>query len=169
MAPQLRSIGVIYNPDTGRYAPQLIASDKAAAGKDVSVIDCPVHNDKDIEAAASSLGSEPHPGLLILPEPFTNAHRDQIISQAARFRLPTLMSIVGATKRGALLSYNYSFDVIMRQPVAYIDRILKGESPSELPVQAPIKFELSINLKTSRTLGLTVPAELLAIADEVIE
>jgi putative ABC transport system substrate-binding protein len=133
------------------------------------VLECPTHDDSEIEAAASLLGHEPHGGLLVIPEPFTNAHRDQIIAQSARFNLPTLNPVSGAADRGALISYTYNFDAMIRAPVAYIDRILKGESPSDLPVQAPTKFELVINLKTAKALGLTIPESFLVRADKVIE
>jgi putative ABC transport system substrate-binding protein len=169
IAPDLRRIGIMYNPDTAPYAPPLVASAKATATRGVAVFDCLTHDDREIEAAASSLANEPHCGLLILPEPFTNAHRDQIIAQSARFGLPTLNPVFGAANRGALISYTYAFDVMMRQPVTYIDRILRGESPGNLPVQAPTKYVLSINVKVAKTLGLSVPSTLLALADEVIE
>jgi len=168
IAPDLRQIGIMYNPDTAPYAPPLIASAQAAA-RDATVLECATRNDSEIEAAASLLGNGPNGGLLILPEPFTNAHREQIIVQTARFRVPTLNPVFGAAHRGALISYTYAFDVMMRQPATYIDRILRGESPRNLPVQAPTKYVLSINLQVARTLGLTVPATLLARADEVIE
>ena len=169
IAPDLRRIGIMYNPDTAPYAPPLVASAKATATRGVAVFDCLTRDDREIEAAASSLANEPHCGLLILPEPFTNAHRDQIIAQSARFGLPTLNPVFGAANRGALISYTYAFDVMMRQPVTYIDRILRGESPGNLPVQAPTKYVLSINVKIAKTLGLSVPSTLLALADEVIE
>jgi putative ABC transport system substrate-binding protein len=168
IAPELRRVGVIYNPETAPYAGALIAFAKAAAGQ-VTVIEYPAHNDHEVEAAASSLGQQPHSGLMVVPEPFTNEHRDQIITQAARHNLPNLMSIFGATERGALISYNYEFDAMMQQPVSYIDRILKGQAPGDLPVQAPSKFVLSINLKTAKALGLTVPLSLQSRADELIE
>jgi putative ABC transport system substrate-binding protein len=168
IAPDLRQIGIMYNPDTAPYAPPLIASAQAAA-RDATVLECATRNDSEIEAAASLLGNGPNGGLLILPEPFTNAHREQIIVQTARFRVPTLNPVFDAAHRGALISYTYAFDVMMRQPATYIDRILRGESPRNLPVQAPTKYVLSINLQVARTLGLTVPATLLARADEVIE
>jgi putative tryptophan/tyrosine transport system substrate-binding protein len=169
IAPDLTRIGIMYNPDTAPYAPALTASAKATAAKGAAVFECSTRNDLEIEAAASSLGNEPHGGLLIIPEPFTNAHRDQIIAQSARFGLPTLNPVFGAANRGALISYTYAFDVMMRQPVTYIDRILRGESAGNLPVQAPTKYVLSINAKVAKTLGLSVSSTLLALADEVIE
>jgi putative ABC transport system substrate-binding protein len=169
IAPDLRQIGIMYNPDTAPYAPPLVASAKATAARGVAVFECWTRNDREIEAATSSLGNEPHGGLLIIPEPFTNAHRDLIIAQSARFGLPTLNPVFGAASRGALISYTYAFDIMMRQPVTYIDRILRGEPPGNLPVQAPIKYVLSINVKVAKTLGLNVPSTLLALADEVIE
>ena len=169
ITPDLRRIGIMYNPDTAPYAPPLIASAKGAATSDVAVFECHTRNSSEIEATASLLGNEPHSGLLIIPEPFTNAHRDQIIAQSARFKLPTLNPVFGAASRGALISYTYAFDLMMRQPVTYIDRILRGESPRSLPVQAPTKYVLSINLTVAKALGLSVPSTLLALADEVIE
>jgi putative ABC transport system substrate-binding protein len=169
IAPDLRRIGIMYNPDTAPYAPPLIASARSAATRDVGVFECPTRDNREIEAAASLLGNEPHGGLLIIPEPFTNAHRDQIIAQSARFKLPTLNPVFGAASRGALISYTYAFDVMMRQPATYIDRILRGEAPRNLPVQAPTKYVLSINLKVANSLGLSVPSTLLALADQVIE
>jgi putative ABC transport system substrate-binding protein len=169
IAPDIKRIGIICNPDTAPYAPPLIASAKAAAPRDVSFIEYHTRDVGEIEAAASLHGREPHGGLLIIPEPFTVTNRDQIISIAARFKLPTILSVASATARGALIAYTYNYDAMLRLPVTYIDRILKGESPSKLPVQAPTKFELSINLKTAEALGLKVPHALLAIADKVVE
>jgi putative ABC transport system substrate-binding protein len=169
IAPDLRHVGITYNPETGSYAPPLIASARAAAGTDVAVVEYQVHDEREMEAAATTLGQKPHGALLAIPEPFANFHRDQIIGLAARFSLPALLSVTGATKRGALMSYTYSPDAMQREPVSYIDRILRGASAGGLPVQAPTKFELSINLKTASALGLTVPPSLLALADEVFE
>lgn len=128
-----------------------------------------IHNDSELEAAIAPLGEEPRSGLLVIPEPSNVSHLDRIITQANRLRLPALFSFPNATKRGALISYSYPFDASIQQPVSYIDRILKGAPPSDLPVQAPDQYLLSINLKTAKALGLTVPAMLLATADEAIE
>jgi putative ABC transport system substrate-binding protein len=168
IAPDLKRVGIMYNPDTAPYAPALVASARAAAG-DVAVLESLTRSDSDIEVAAAALANQPRGGLLILPEPFTNAHRDRIIAQSARFGVPAMNPAFGAAKRGALMSYSYAFDVMMRQPVTYIDRILRGETPRNLPVQAPTQYVLSINLRVARALGLAVPDTLLARADEVIE
>jgi putative ABC transport system substrate-binding protein len=169
IAPDVKRVGIIYNPDTAPYAPPLIQSAKAAVGTDVTFTEYPTRNVAEIEAAASLHAREPHGGMFIIPEPFTVTHRDQIISNAARFKLPTILSVASAADRGALIAYTYSYDAMLRLPVIYIDRILKGDAPGELPVQAPTKFELSINLKTAEALGLKVPHTLLVLADKVVE
>jgi len=169
IAPGLRRIGVMYNPDTAPYAPPLIASARSSAARNIAVVECHTRNDREIEAAASSLAGEASGGLLIIPEPFTNANRDRIIAQCERFRLPALNPVFGAASRGALISYTYDFNAMMRQPASYINRILRGESPGNLPVQAPTKYVLSVNLKVARGLSLNVPPALLGLADQVIE
>jgi putative ABC transport system substrate-binding protein len=169
IAPGLSRLGVIYNPDTGPYAAGVITSAKAAANSNVTVIDYPTRDDAATEAAVTSLASEPHGGLLVVPEPYTNSHQDQIISLAARYGLPSMLPFGGATRRGALISYTYATIPMIQQPVDYINRILKGASPGSLPVQAPTKFELSINSQTAKALRLVVPNTLLVSADEVIE
>ena len=169
IAPDLQRVGIMYNPDTAPYAPPLIASAKASAIRNATVTELHVRNDSDIHTAAASFANQPNGGLLVIPEPFTNANRDKIIAQSDEFRLPTLNPVFGAADRGALISYTYAFDVMMRQPASYIDRILRGESPSNLPVQAPTKYLLSINLKVAKALGLSVPSTLLGVADRVIE
>jgi putative ABC transport system substrate-binding protein len=146
LIPDLTHVGILYNPDTTAYAPPLVAAVKSAAAN-VEVIECHTHNDSEIESALSSLSRDPHGALLVIPEPFTNAHRSQIIAQCARFGVPALNSAVGAVEAGALISYTFVLDELIRKPVSYIDRILKGGSPSDLPIQAPNKYELVINLK----------------------
>jgi putative tryptophan/tyrosine transport system substrate-binding protein len=169
IAPGLKRVGVVYNPDTGPYAAGLIASAKVVAGATVAVLDLPVRDVRAIDAAATSLSGERESGLLVVPEPFTNTHQDEIIALSARGHLPAVVPFGGAARRGALLSYTYALASMIQEPVGYIDRILKGESPGDLPVQAPTKFELSINIDTAKALGLTAPLSLLGRADEVIE
>ncbi len=168
LIPDLTDVGILYNPDTTAYAPPLVASARAAAAS-VRVTECHAHDDGEVEAALSSLSRQPRGALLVIPEPFTNAHLDYIVAQCVRFGLPALNSVINAADRGALISYTVVLDELIRKPVTYIDRILKGGSPSDLPVQAPTKYELSINLKAAKALGLTIPPTLMAIADKVVE
>jgi putative tryptophan/tyrosine transport system substrate-binding protein len=107
--------------------------------------------------------------LLVIPEPFTNGHRDHIITSCARFGLPAINSAVGAKDNGALISYTFVLDELVRGPVDYIDRILKGALPRDLPIQAPRRYELVINVRTAKAIGLEISPSLLARADEVIE
>jgi putative ABC transport system substrate-binding protein len=168
LVPDLTRVGILYNPDTTAYAPPLVAAARTAAGN-VEVIECHTRNDGEIETALSSLSRQPHAALMVIPEPFTNAHRDRIIAECARFGLPALNSVINAVDHDALMSYTVVLDELVRKPVSYIDRILKGGSPSDLPVQAPTRYELAINLKTAKALGLAIPPTLTALADKVIE
>jgi putative ABC transport system substrate-binding protein len=168
VAPDLTRVGILYNPDTATYAPPLVASAKTAAGN-VQVIEILCHGESEMQAGLLSLSKERHGGLVIIPEPFTNTYRDEIIAECARLRLPAIAPLIDAVEHGAPMSYIFSFDNLIRDPVRYIDRILKGATPSDLPVQLPTKYELAINLKTAKTLELTVPPRLLATADKVTE
>ena len=114
-------------------------------------------------------GHDPAHGLIVLPDPSTNSHRKLIVELAARYRLPAIHALRAATVEGGLMSYGVDLPNLFQQAASYADRILKGESPAGLPVQLPTKFELVMNLKTAKALGLTVPPSLLARADEVIE
>jgi putative ABC transport system substrate-binding protein len=169
IAPELKHIGIIYNPDTGPYAAGLIAAAKAFAGSRADVVGFPVHDVPAIDAASTSLGRMGAGGALVVPEPFTNTHQDEIIAFSSRDRLPNIVPFAGAARRGALLSYTYALASMIQEPIGYVDRILKGASPRDLPVQAPTKFELSINVTAAKALGLTTPVSLLGNADEVIQ
>lgn len=168
LVPDLSHAGVLFNPDTAPYAPAVVEAVRVAGGN-VEVVECHTRNDGEIEAKLSSLKQKPRGGIIVVPEPFTNAHREEIIAQSNRLGVPAVNSVLTATERGALLSYTVVLEELISRPVNYIDRILKGQSPAELPVQAPTKYELSINLKTARELGLTVPPTLSAVADRIIE
>jgi len=168
LVPRLVRVGILFNPDTAPYAPGLVAAAKAAA-QGADVVELRAHDDAEIDAALDRLGREPNSGVLVIPEPFTNGHRDRIIASCARARLPALNSVLGAIEAGGLLSYTFVWDELMRALVGYIDRILKGASPTDLPIQAPQRYELVINLKTAKALGLEVPPTLLARANQVIE
>jgi putative ABC transport system substrate-binding protein len=169
IAPDVSHIGVVYNPETSPYAASFISEAKRAIGHGVNLVECPVRDDRDIEANAMAVGREAHGELWVITDPFTLAHDVSIIAAAARFRLPAIYGNTVESERGGLISFSFAREAHMRQPVSYIDRILKGEKPADLPVQAPTKYELAINLKTAKDLGLTVPPTLLGRADEVIE
>jgi putative ABC transport system substrate-binding protein len=168
LMPDLAEIGVLFNPDTAPYASGLIAVAKEAS-QGAQIVECRTHDDAEIEAVLSTFSRDKRRALMVIPEPFTNAHRDHIIASCARFGLPAINSVLGARDNGALMSYTFVWDELIRAPVAYIDRILKGAQPRDLPIQAPRRYELVINLKTAKTLHLDIPTGLLVRADEVIE
>jgi putative ABC transport system substrate-binding protein len=129
----------------------------------------PVHSDVEIEKAIMAVGREPGGGLVVMPDPFTNVHRAPIILAAARNNVPAVYGFSFFARDGGLLSYGVDQVDIWRRAATYVDRILRGANPAELPVQLPTKFEMVVNLKTAKALGLTVPPTLLDAADEVIE
>jgi putative ABC transport system substrate-binding protein len=172
IAPRVTRVAVIFNPDTtaGPYAP-LFNRAIEAAGLSLGMIVtlAPVRDDAAIEAAIVAQAREPGGGLITLPDSFNATHRDVIIAAAARHGLP-LMGVGDIFPRaGGLMSYGFDPFDQHAQAASYIDRILKGASPADLPVQQPTKFSLVINLKTAKALGLTVPPGMLDLADEVIE
>ena len=168
MVPGLKRAGILFNPDTAPYAPGLIAAAKdAAQGADIIELRC--HDDAEIDAALDQLARNSDSGVLAIPEPFVNGHRDHIIATLNRTRLPAMMPLLGAMEAGGLMSYTFVWDELMRAPVGYIDRILKGAAARDLPIQAPQRYELVINVKAARQIGLEPPPALLARADRVIE
>ena len=148
---------------------QLRAIALAAPALGLQVTDAKVNDSGDIERAINALAQTPNTGFLVLPENLVFSNRDLIVGLAARHRLPAVYSDRFNIKAGGLLSYGADTDDLYRRAASYTDRILRGEKPSDLPVQQPIKFELVINLKAAKALGLTVPDKLLVAADEVIE
>jgi len=160
----------MFNPDMASFAPSLISEVERATGHNGGLVKYPVRDNSQIDKSFAAIARKPRGGLVVIADAFTTAHADYIIAEAARFQVPTMYTGAQfAIRRGGLISYSFAFEAHMRQPVTYIDRILKGESPSTLPVQAPTKYELVINLKTANALGLAVPQSLLLRADEVIE
>ena len=135
----------------------------------MEAIVAPVRDASELEAVIATHAREPNGGLIVMPDPFMNAHRAEITSLAARNLLPALYAFRQFTELGGLMSYGPDRFDNYRRAASYADRILKGEKPNELPVQAPVKFELVINFKTARALGLDLPPMLFARADEVIE
>jgi len=171
IAPSVKRAVMMFNPDTAPYMKSfLLPSFEAAAGSlKVASAEAPIHNETEIEAAISSLGREPGSGLLGMPDNFIEIHRALIISLAARNSVPAVYQTPIIARDGGLLSYGAEFRDLFHRSARYIDSILRGAKPSELPVQLPLKYFMVVNLKTAKALGLTVPPTLLATADEVIE
>jgi putative tryptophan/tyrosine transport system substrate-binding protein len=169
IAPGVTRVAVIFNPDTQPYAKFFNSAIKDAASSfRVTIALVPVHDDAAVEEAIAAQAREPEGGLICLPDSFNETHRVAITAAAARHALP-LIGLPDLVRAGGLISYWYESIDLYTQAASYIDRILKGASPADLPVQQPTKFSLIINLKTAKALGLTIPPTLLALADEVIE
>ncbi len=169
-APRLTRIAIIYNPDTAPYAPMFFPAMQAAApSMAVALSISPVHSGADIEKVIAEAGSDPGGGLIVLPDSFLFGQRQRIVALVAERRLPAIYPISIFVTDGGLIAYGIDRVDLFRRAAAYVDRILHGTSPAELPVQQPTKFELAVNLKTAKTLGLSVPQSLLISADEVIE
>jgi len=161
---------MLFNPATATYADYWLNPFKAAAASfAVEAIAAPVQDRSELEPVISAQAREPNGGLIVMPDSFPIAHRVEITSLAARYRLPAVYPYRFFAEAGGLLSYGVDLTDNFRRAATYADRILKGAKPSELPVQAPVKFDLVINLKTAKVLGLDVPALLQQRADEVIE
>jgi putative tryptophan/tyrosine transport system substrate-binding protein len=170
IAPGVRRVTLMFNPDTTpfytAFLRELGAAPKTLA---VELSASPVHNEAQVEAAITAFARELGGGLIAAPDAFINNHRRAIMALTEQHRLPAIYGPRQFVTEGALISYGPDTADIVRRSAAYVDRILKGEKPANLPVQAPTKYELVINLKTARALDLEVPAKLLALADEVIE
>ncbi|SRR6266508_2709779 len=171
LAPRLKRAAMLFNPGTttGRGSFFLRSFEGAARSFGLTPIAAPVRSAADIDAAISALGHEPDSGLVVMTDQFLTIHRELIVTLAAQNRVPAIYPFRYFVADGGLMSYGVSAVDLYRRSAAYVDRILRGQKPSELPVQAPTTFELVINLKTAKALGLEVPPILLAVADEVIE
>ncbi len=171
IAPGSSRVGVIFNPQTAPGGGGFFLSSVAASAPalQVEVLPFPVHGDDEIERAVSGLGHEPGGGLIVMLDVFTAVHRPAIIAQAAANRVPAIFPWRFGATDGGLVSYGVDVADLHRRAAGYVDRILKGAKPADLPVQQPTKFELVINLKTAKALGIEVSPTLLATADEVIE
>jgi len=170
IAPAIKRVAVVFNPDTAPFAPlfwQPVVD--AARSFAVAPMQTPVRDAGELASKIEALAREPDGGLIVLPDVSTANNRDLIIALAARHRLPAVYPFQYFATSGGLLSYGGDVADLFRRAASYIDRILKGTKPGDLPVQAPNKYQLVINLKTAKALGLEVPRILLARADEVIE
>jgi putative ABC transport system substrate-binding protein len=170
LAPGLKRVSTIYNPKTAPYYRlYLRAIEQAAPGFAVEPIALEVQTDAEIERAISALAREPGSGLIVMPDTFNMVHRRTTIGLAARHRLPAIYYFPFFAREGGLISYGPDEIDMFRRAAGYVDRILKGAKPADLPVEQPTKFELVINLKTAKALGLTIPQTLLQRADQIIE
>jgi putative ABC transport system substrate-binding protein len=170
ITPGVRRVALMFNPQTAPYYAVYLRELAAAASSLAAEVSAtPVRDEAEIEAAANAFALEPGGGLIVTPEPFINTHRGVIMALATRHHLPAMYGFRQYVTEGALMSYGPDTVDIYRRSASYVDRILKGEKPADLPVQAPTKYELVINLKTAKALSLEVPPTLLARADEVIE
>jgi putative ABC transport system substrate-binding protein len=170
IVPEVKRIAFMFNPFGGSYAEkfvQAIAPIASSSGIDLKV--SPTRNAADIDQALIAVSGEPRGGLIVSPDGFTTSNRGLIISLAARFRLPAIYPYRYFAADGGLLSYGHDSNEPWRRAAAYVDKILRGASPADLPIQQPTKFELIINLRTAKALGLTIPPQLLDRADELIE
>jgi putative ABC transport system substrate-binding protein len=169
IAPGLKRAAIMFNPDNAATSVYMPSLETAAQLLKVVPIIAPVHRDVEIEPAISALGREPGGGLVVIPDVFTTAHRAPIISAAARNNVPAVYWQSPFARDGGLLSYGPDPVDNFRRAATYVDRILRGEKPGDLPVQLPTKFEMVVNRKTATALGLAIPPSILLRADEVIE
>jgi len=170
VAPAVTRVTFMFNPDTVPYYDRFLLSFETEARKySVEVTPGRVRNEAEIVGAVAALAAAPGGGLMVPPDAYTLVHRELIVQSTAQHRIPAIYSYRQLIKEGGLMSYGPETSDIFRRSASYVDRILKGANPAELPAQAPVKFEFAINLKTATTLGLTVPPTVIALADEVIE
>jgi putative tryptophan/tyrosine transport system substrate-binding protein len=169
IAPGLKRAAIMFNPDTSPASAYMPSVESAARSLKLVPITTLVHSDVEIETAITGLGREPGVGLVVMPGVFTIAHRAPIISAAARNNVPAIYTQSFFVRDGGLLSYGVDLGDPFRRAATYVDRILRGEKPGDLPVQFPTKFEMAVNLKTAKALGLAVPPSILLRADVVIE
>jgi putative tryptophan/tyrosine transport system substrate-binding protein len=169
VAPDVMRVAAIFNPDQIPQAGMLHAVEAAASSLRVQVTAGGARNVAELERAIDQFAGDPNGGLIVLPNPVTIGNRKLVIAMADRHRLPAAYAFRNFVTEGGLVSYGIDLADQYRQAASYVDRILRGEKPADLPVQQPTKFELAVNLRTAKALGLTVPPTLLTRADEVIE
>jgi putative ABC transport system substrate-binding protein len=169
IAPGLKRTAIMFNPDFPAASAYMPSLEMAARSLKLVLTTAPVHSDLEIETAIIALGREPGGGLVVMPDIFLFTHRASIISTAARNNVPAVYWQPFFVRDGGLLSYGYDLVDGYRRAASYVDRILRGEKPGDLPVQFPTKFEMAVNRKTATALGLAIPPSILLRADEVIE
>jgi putative tryptophan/tyrosine transport system substrate-binding protein len=171
IAPSVKRVAIMFNPDTAPGGGSYFLPSFEAAARSLNVVSvtASVHSEAEIETAITMLGREPGGGLVVESDGFMFAHRAKVISLATQYNVPAVSDRTLPTEQGGLLSYGPVDDDMFLGAALYVDRILRGANPTELPVQAPTKFEMRLNLKTAAMLSLTIPPSILARADEVIE
>jgi putative tryptophan/tyrosine transport system substrate-binding protein len=169
VAPTIKRVALIYNPRTSPYQSFLNSFDESAPKLHVEAIATPVHDAAEIKDAITALGGEADSALFVVPDVFVQVHRELIIKLAAQYRLPAIYPYRFFVTSGGLMSYGIDTIIVFRQAASYVDRILKGALPADLPVQAPATFRLVVNLAAAKAIGLTIPESFLISADEVIE
>jgi putative ABC transport system substrate-binding protein len=163
-------IALLYNPDTAPYAKGFLeAANAAAHSYSIDFVNQPVRDDVEIKREISALGRHGTAGLVTLTDSFITQHGQTIIDSAASHRVPALYGNRSFARQGGLMAYAVDYPDLFRRAASYVDQILRGAKPADMPVQQPTKFELSLNVVTARALGLELPPTLLALADEVIE
>jgi putative ABC transport system substrate-binding protein len=170
VAPAVTRVGFMFNPDMSAYYDQFLpAFETQARQYSIELGVARVGTEAEIHAAVAELAAASGGGLMVPPDAYTLVHRDVIVQSTAQYRIPTIYSYRQLIKEGGLMSYGPETSDIFQRSASYVDRILKGANPADLPAQAPAKFEFAINLKTATSLGLMVPPTVIALADEVIE
>jgi len=170
IAPRVTRVGVIFNPKTAPYVEYYLQPLNAVAARyGVNTIIAPVGSEADIEKAIAGLGREPGSGLIVMTDSYMTVHRKSIIDLTARHKIPAMYFDGSKVVEGGLISYGIDYVDLFRRAAPYVDKILRGAKPSDLPVQHPSRFELVINTTTAKGLGLTIPQSILVRADQVIQ
>jgi putative ABC transport system substrate-binding protein len=171
IAPSIKRIAIIFNPDTapggGNYF--LGSFEDASRTLGLNAAALRVHSDAEIEKGITSLGGDPRAGLVVMPDTFMEVHRGSIISSAARNNVPAIYYDPRFVRDGGLIAYGPDIPDFYRRAAQYVDRILRGEKPADLPVQLAVKFDMAVNMETANALGLSVPPAIMVRTDEVIE
>jgi putative ABC transport system substrate-binding protein len=168
IAPRVENVGVLLHPEPPNIG-YLKSAEAAAPSFNIKLTGLPVNSGTEIESALATLAAEPNAGLIVAPNAVAFANGDLIVTLAARLRVPAIYPFAFYAKAGGLISYGFDAGDQFRQGAEYVDKLLKGAKPTDLPVQHPTKFDLVLNIKTAKMLGLEVPPSLLALTDEVIE
>jgi putative ABC transport system substrate-binding protein len=168
IAPHVDHAGLLLHPEPPNFG-YLKSAEEAALSFNTKVVSLPVQSRADIESALARMAAEPNAGLIVAPNAVTFANSNLIVALAAQYRLPTIYPFAFYAQAGGLISYGFDAVAQFQQGADYVDKLLKGAKPAELPVQFPTKFELVVNLTTAKALGLNIPASFLSLADELIE